>query len=335
VIHDHYQYAVEIERLDRTPLGQFPIVMDWEPAREWACFMTLREADNSTRPNADATVEPEWDRSQGEPFVGGVRVRFNGSENSPRPVSLPLSYFRKAATGASQKLVEKKLLQDGEQFHYSVVAFHASTISNRKLGLDLEVQELPSPVSVRLTPSRGMFDRATAFGTAHEADVPVFIPQMVLDHAANLTREAARAETGGVLIGHVSRDTANRQIYLAITDLIPAKHTRANATQVTFTPDTWSAVDAAIHLRHDDEVMLGWFHSHPAKFWCSPKCPPEARRECPLGRTFFSGEDCMLHRAVFPMAYCVALLVTNTTPGFAMPSSDGGMAWLSSADSMS
>ena len=316
MIRDPYQYAIELERLDRSPLGQFPVAMDWEPAREWARFISLREGgDDAKLPNGEAHVEPDWDATRGEPFVGGVRVYFAGNGSSPKPVMVPLAYFRKIATEVSRELVEKKVLQSGEQFHYSVVAFRSAKRAKPRAALDLTIEEVASPLPVKARSSRELFERATAFGVAHADDIPVFIPQKVLDDAATLTRAAEAAETAGVLIGHVCRDPHSREILLETTDLIPARHTRSQSTEVTFTPDTWTAVDDAIRLRRDGEIMVGWFHSHPAKFWCSAKCSPEARRQCPLGRSFFSGEDCTLHRTVFPTGYCVALVVTNAEAG--------------------
>ena len=80
MLRDHYQYALELERLDHTALGQFPVVMDWGPACEWARFITLRENGDEAKPrHGDATVEPNWHDSRGEPFVGGVRVSLGGN----------------------------------------------------------------------------------------------------------------------------------------------------------------------------------------------------------------------------------------------------------------
>ena len=130
-----------------------------------------------------------------------------------------------------------------------------------------------------------------------------------------MTRQAEANEIGGILIGQLCEDGEQRRLFLEVTALIMAKHTLQETTKITFTPETWAALDAAIKLRRSDEQMVGWFHSHPAKYWCSPTCSPEARRNCPLGRNFFSGEDRMLHRTVFSAAHCVALVATNTDDG--------------------
>jgi proteasome lid subunit RPN8/RPN11 len=316
MVRDPYRYALQLERTDRSPLGQFPIDVDWEPACEWARFTSLREGKcEAETADGDVTIEPEWDATRGEPYVGGVCVSRAGNGSGPQSVKLPLAYFQSSTTGISRGLVEKKILQPGEQFQYSVVAFRAPRRPPLKGTLALAFEEVASPLVVKALATQSLLPGATAFGGSHPDDVTVFIPQKVLDETGVLTNAAGANETAGVLIGHVCRDPQSRAIFLEVTDLIPAKHTRSEPTQVTFTADTWTAVEDAIRLRHEGEIMVGWFHSHPAKFWCSAECPPETRRQCPLSRSFFSGEDCALHRAVFPMGYCVALLVTNTDAG--------------------
>ncbi|MSU57205.1 MAG: hypothetical protein EXS35_03320 [Pedosphaera sp.] len=313
---DEYQYALDLERPDHTSLGQFPAAMDWGPACECARFAALRAHNLVALPNTgEVTVEPAWEESRGEPHVGSVRVVLGGNGNGATAVNLPLTYFRAAAQQASRGLVAQKILQPREEFHYSVVAFRTPRSEPAKAKRAFTIEEVASPLIVKTASSRELFAQATPFGPAHAADVPLFVPQRVLDDAAALTRAAGADETAGVLIGHVCRDADDQVLFVEATDLIPAKHTRSELTAVTFTAETWTAAESAIRLRGGREIMLGWFHSHPAKFWCSPNCGPEARRECPLARSFFSGEDCALHRTVFPQAYGAALVVTHAEAG--------------------
>ena len=82
----------------------------------------------------------------------------------------------------------------------------------------------------------------------------------------------------------------------------------AGEASLAFTPETWTQVQGAIDLRRRDEIMLGWWHSHPIKAWCA-KCPAEKRKKCPLLVDYFSAQDRLLHRTVFPAAYSIALVV--------------------------
>ena len=68
-------------------------------------------------------------------------------------------------------------------------------------------------------------------------------------------------------------------------------------------------------LRGSSEQYVGFFHNHPARYWCNKDCPPEARQQCPFNTPFFSGADCHLHRVAFSQPHCVALLITNAYTG--------------------
>jgi hypothetical protein len=70
-------------------------------------------------------------------------------------------------------------------------------------------------------------------------------------------------------------------------------------------------VDAAVRLRGQAEVYLGWWHSHPTRRWCE-QCPEEKRAQCKLTGEFFSSYDEALHRCCFPRAYSVALVISDS-----------------------
>jgi proteasome lid subunit RPN8/RPN11 len=305
MIQERHQFALELERRDKSPLGQFPVSMDWEPARQWARLVALRAGQ---QPGLKASIEPQWEATVGKPYVDGVCMRLAGGS-----VVIPLSYFRTAAQQIGQKLVAEKRLTDGELFTYGVVAFPVQNDTPRPL---FRVEEVEA--TLPLKPAR--LPAAVEFGTQFPGDLPVVVPQTVLDEAAALTRQAEANEIGGILIGHVCTDDERRDLFVEVTALIPARHALSASTKLTFTAETWTAVDAAIKLRRREEQMLAWFHSHPSKYWCGPNCSLEARKKCPLSRNFFSAEDCLLHRTVFPMAHCFALVATNTDAGlnFAM-----------------
>jgi proteasome lid subunit RPN8/RPN11 len=300
MIQERHQFALELERCDKSPLGQFSVTMDWEPARQWARLEALRAGQ---QPGLKASIEPRWEATVGKPYVDGVCMRLAGVS-----VVIPTTYFRIAAQQIGRTLVAEKRLTSGELFNYRVVAFPIQKETPRPL---FRIEEVTAALPLRLA----RLPAAVGFGTQFPEDLPVVVPQTVLDEAAALTRQAEANEIGGILIGHVCTDDERRDLFVEVTALIPARHALSESTKLTFTAETWTAVDAAIKLRRREEQMLGWFHSHPAKYWCSPNCSLDARKKCPLSRSFFSAEDCLLHRTVFPMAHCSALVVTNTDAG--------------------
>jgi proteasome lid subunit RPN8/RPN11 len=308
MVREPYRFVLELERQDGTPLGQFGVTMDWEPARQWAGFVALRGGNRGSATTGWLTaIEPEWDEAAGQPYVGGVRARL-----ADTTVVVPTTYFRPMARQLSQPLVEKKVLEEGERFHFRVLAFPGQPATIERVTLALNVEDIAT--SPPLKAARFPEAATSSFGDQNPDDALVVVPQAVLDEAAQMTRLAGANETGGILIGHLCEDDERHDVFIEVTALIPARHALSESTKLTFTAETWAAVDAAIKLRAGGEQMVGWLHSHVPKYWCS-SCSAEARRQCPLNRSFFSGEDCSLHRTVFPMGYCVALLVTNTEEG--------------------
>jgi len=146
----------------------------------------------------------------------------------------------------------------------------------------------------------------------------VFVHWRVFEEASVLTRAAGALETGGILIGHVCRDSSVPELFLEVTAQIPAP-ARSQLTRLSFSPDTWSVVQALINRRDQNEVWLGWWHSH--SFFKQEDSselddPATTRRSA---QPFLSDEDLRLHRTVFPRAYSLALLMTD--------SPHRGMSW--------
>jgi len=137
----------------------------------------------------------------------------------------------------------------------------------------------------------------------------------VIDEIIGLTEKAEALEVGAVLIGKLHRDTESADLFLKVTAQIPARHILSESTKISFTAETWAAAQAAVELRRSGEEFLGFFHNHPAKHWCNEKCSPEAKLQCPLGKPFFSSQDCDFHRVCFSKPHCIALLVTDTFAG--------------------
>ena len=66
-----------------------------------------------------------------------------------------------------------------------------------------------------------------------------------------------KIEVGGFLIGKIS-ETAT-----TVTQAVAAKHTVGQSTQLTFTHDSWNEIYAHMESLPSDEVLIGWYHSHP------------------------------------------------------------------------
>ncbi|MDT4953908.1 MAG: hypothetical protein QOJ02_2046 [Acidobacteriota bacterium] len=311
MLKNDYRYALMLYREGKASLGQLAMAVDWEPAREWAEFRALRQGRaQGFETGSVSTVQPLWHSTLGEPYMKGFRVSV-GSEEAQEEVAtdFTISYFRQLAKQASALLIEKGNLKKGERFKYLVAAFpQQKTQGEPKLKFTMEevVPHLPlRDASLAETLRESIFQ-----GHSDNDDMPLFVPQRVLEEAKALSKGAGAKETGGILIGHLGRDASLPEVFAEVTAQIPARHTEASLTSLTFTSETWTDVRAALDLRRKGELMLGWWHSHPVREWCKD-CSTESRKVCKMACDFFSAHDHALHRTIFPRAYSVALVVND------------------------
>ncbi len=299
VVND-YRHGLLLFRRDGSALGSASVKIDWEPAAEWTRFYHARRGAVPLCGEGSASIEPLWDSAEGEPYMQGFRVVY---DSGGRKVTsdFPSSYFSEAAAQVSAEFVKRGKLEAGDTYLFQAVAYTKNGADKPTGGLELEVvEEKPALeyVESRLDDFRR---RSSPAGVVAADDMPVFIPQRVLDEAAALTRGAEGRETGGVLIGRLHHDAALPEIFAEVSAQIPAEHTQGTVAKLTFTAETWTAASAAIRLRNQAEVYLGYWHSHPVREWCRAKeCTPEKQKNCRLAKDFFSEDDRAVMRAAFP-----------------------------------
>jgi hypothetical protein len=250
----------------------------------------------------------------GEPVIDGFRVHL-GQDRVVWSADFRMgSYFAEAARAAVDTLLTERRVQVSERVRYGVAAFAIDSDAEVDRRVRFQTSEQPGTCVVASRPISQLVLQADDCGEPNSADFPVVIPDDVLREIYRCARDAGRIETGGILIGHLCRDPETEDIGVEITAQIPARHTVADAARLTFTSETWTDVRAAVDLRRAQELMVGWWHLHPAHAWCEA-CPPERQQVCRLATGFLSPEDRALHRAMFPKAFTTALVVTNSVSG--------------------
>jgi hypothetical protein len=225
---------------------------------------------------------------------------------------IPLTYFFRLAQQAAEPSRTNGMLKAGERFRYVVTAFPTQPVDQQPERIHTErfaVEAVRQPLQLHPLSLATLATQAQPYGQLHSEEYPVFLPASVLDEIVVLKQQAGSTETGGILIGHLHHDRSLPELFAEVTAQIPARHTQADAMHLTFTAETWTDVQSAVTLRHCNEIMLGWWHTHPVHAWC--KCPRERQQHCPLATEFFSDEDDALHRTVFPRAYSVGLVLSD------------------------
>lgn len=310
-----YSFELEFRSLDdgRT-IGRRGFEPNWEPACEWTRLVALRRSAGGLEGAIETVVDVIGHPTSGLPHAAGFRVVLRGPGGVLESCEFGVRYFNSQARAFQTSLIRDGELKAGDLFGFRLLAMpRPAPASSAKPAFS--VTEEPPQLITKPASLDILARDARPHDEQNVGDLPVFIPQHVLDETAALTVEAGAVETGGILIGHIVRDESVRDLGVVVTAQIPAHHAEREAQKLTFTAATWSAVQAAIALRRSDEAYLGWWHSHPAKYWCSPECPPERRRECPFAQSFLSDDDTNLHANIFPPAHMLALLVTHADAG--------------------
>jgi hypothetical protein len=320
VVRTDYRYTVCLFRTDGASLGEFGAEVDWMPAVEWGLLQGIRQGEVSPVLVAQAAIEPRWHPTAGQPRVNGLRVRVLQADGRQFCCEVATSYFASLARQAATALVQKGVLREGEHFRYFVGAYPLAEAGPQEApapGLDIE--EVALPLTLKQSSLVDFARQSVRFGQPDpNGDIPVFLPQEVLDETAMLSRKAGAFETGGILIGYLHQDPTLRELFVEVTAQVPARHSRSELMRLTFTPDTWAAASASIKLRRRDEVQVGWWHSHsylkqpneadqPATGHADQVVATSGHAEA----AFLSAEDVSLHRTCFPRAYSIALVVSE------------------------
>jgi proteasome lid subunit RPN8/RPN11 len=312
MVHNAFQYALSLYRDDGSFLGETPVVPDFVPARERAGFDGMRRGLLPPTPaTLNYVVQPTWHPTAGQPFLSGFTLAVSNDGDEKSLVQFPSRYFEGLAQDVAARHIQEGRLKAGELFRYLVAAFPAKATSSAKPAPAFLVATADPPLALGDGADlAGFRDASVPFDGPREEDVSVFIPRAVLDEAVDVTRRAGRNESGGLLIGRLHRDSRTPEIFVQITAQVAAEHALGQAAKLTFTSATWTAARAAIALRRSNEQMLGWYHSHPFAPSAGCKdCEKHKNRTCSASSAFFSGDDIAVHRAIFPRAYSVALVI--------------------------
>ena len=319
MVRNEYQFTMSFLKEDGAALGQIPLSPDFVPAQECLHFSVLRKGMTSGwRGDVVMDAEPVWDSEAGQPYLTGFRL--HSPDNGTGEVMFPARYFAPVAHQYRYGFVQNGDLKAGESLRYVVTAQpreSGSEAEPERGATDaprsrIRTKKVAAPLTVRESTLDTFAEGSTPHGETGPGDHPVFIPAQVLYEVAALTQEAGAQETGGVLIGHLHHDSHVPELFVQVTAQIPAAHTESGLTRLTFTAETWTAARAAIDLRGQGEIMVGWRHSHSYMKETCKDCEKSKDQSCRETATFMSLDDLALQRCVFPAAFSLALVVSDS-----------------------
>ncbi len=303
---------------DGTNLGTVPVRRDWEAALDWTRFYFQRKGQLALEGGSEATVVPLWQRDCGEPYCRGYRLEIERRGLGPVAAEFSITSFREFASSVATCYVTTGKLKVGEYYFYKVVAYPAKVEMPKSGGIAL-VDASPAP-PVQEGSLDALLKSAGVNGAIASEDMPVFVSRRVLREAEAQTLAEEGTETGGILLGTLIRDVATGELFAKINAQIPAEHTVGSEVKLTFTSKTWAEADRTLKLRGRSESFHGYWHSHPYRFWQGKdsgekKSSLTEAAEASQGVEFFSVDDEAVMRAIFPRAWCVGIVATDTVSG--------------------
>ena len=127
----------------------------------------------------------------------------------------------------------------------------------------------------------------------HGHELKIYIQKEVLTAIDGYMASDTNNELGGVLIGNLC-EASDGSRFILIQNHIHAEHTTASLSRLTFNHETWEHFDREIEKHYSDQMILGWYHSHP-------------------GHTVFLSEhDMFIQENFFNMEFMVAYVYDPT-----------------------
>ena len=241
----------------------------------------------------------------GSPRAVGFVVEVSTSDDGIHRAAFEVNHFRSRARSIASELLRQGRISKGSTLLYGLSACPRSEAGADRNPPLFTLDQPTAEVAIR-PGFRDALGPEDTWDSPRPADIPVIVHRQVIVDALAEAGAAAEHEIGGFLLGHLRRDTASRQVFLEVTELVPAQNTTATATSLTFTPDSWSHVRRLIDLRGQGEILVGWMHSHPFRF-CA-ECAVPATEECIAKILFFSRDDEFLMETAFPLPFMDGLL---------------------------
>jgi proteasome lid subunit RPN8/RPN11 len=121
--------------------------------------------------------------------------------------------------------------------------------------------------------------------------VQVFLTQRAFVRICAHAGSDLQNEVGGWLAGKTYLDRETGDPFIVINTVLPAEFTLQGSAFLTFTQDSLVTLHATLAQDYPDEILLGWFHTHPR-----------------MG-VFFSEWDRWLHENFFPEKWQVGLVI--------------------------
>jgi proteasome lid subunit RPN8/RPN11 len=135
--------------------------------------------------------------------------------------------------------------------------------------------------------------------------IKIYIEKTALEGLEQHLSSDKNNELGGVLAGYNCK-LHSGESFIVIRNYIKAGFTNSSVSRLTFTHQTWEQINNELENKYPDEIILGWYHSHPGH------------------SVFLSDYDVFIQKNFFNLEFMVAYVFdpTITQRGFFFWNSD-------------
>ncbi|MHC5109535.1 MAG: M67 family metallopeptidase [Planctomycetota bacterium] len=316
LMKDQFRFSFELLGEESRILGTIPLPSSaLAPARECVALAASRRSPARRWFAAqEVAVNPVW-CVDSDAYVRALRAVVPTASNSewahgePATVQqdLPIDFLRDVAVRvARQSGIDSSDFKSYRLLAEPIVEPAPSGFVVTHLEPDIEVGTAPFAELAR---------HAVTVNGVDDRDPCVIVPRPVLDSCSALTVSAGDNETGGALLGYVTRDMASGDLFIQVTDQLPAEHAEGRQTRFTFTTDSWASIRRQIAQRKRHELLVGWWHSHPVRSWCRTSGRSQRDQGDFELMNVFSRTDVEAHAQICPQAWGIALLMSNSMDG--------------------
>ncbi len=113
----------------------------------------------------------------------------------------------------------------------------------------------------RIEPDGQPVRQLTHLTGPREPGFAVVIQRSVLNSIHAHGKSDTSVEICGVIVGNLHHDRISP--YILISAHIPGDKAASKQTQVTFTADTWNAIQVQMEKNYSGLKVVGWYHTHP------------------------------------------------------------------------
>lgn len=98
--------------------------------------------------------------------------------------------------------------------------------------------------------------------TPDNGHIKIYIQKNALTGIEEHLSSDKNNELGGVLTGYNCKMHSGES-FIIIKNYIQAGFTNSSVSRLTFTHQTWEQINDELESKFPDEIILGWYHSHP------------------------------------------------------------------------